>query len=367
MTAAGPAAGTDDDDRFPAELALLLQESLPDQPVEVVSLTRAAGGLSWETWYCEVAAGADRSHRTLVAKRPPLDGPLAPYDVGKEVAIARVLATAGVPGPRVVAHSPGPDVGGRPVMVMEFAEGEIPSLRSIERWPAWQDPERRSAAGTAMVELLAALQRVDWRATAAVSEVLGGGLGAAAHVGAAIDLRMEKVERAVTPRWVASPVLRDGWLWLTDNVPPLGPDQTVIVHGDFRVGNVVWGDDRPVALLDWERATLGDPMCDLAFFCMPMARARRPELMGMLLTVDELLAAWKEATGGAVDLRRLHYYLAYWQWVELAQVTHGISYLLDRAPDGDTTSLTSYPLLASGTVELVELIERYEDGDHGLR
>lgn len=362
----GPAAGARDDG-FADDLARLVETSLPGTTVRPGSLTRAAGGLSWETWYCRVSSGPGGSVRTLVAKRPPEDGPLAPYDVTKEVAIAGALARGGLPGPVVVAHAGGPTVGGRPVMVMEFAEGEIPSLRSIEQWALWQDPERRRSAGDALVELLARLHRLDWRTTSGLAELFDGDLGAAGHVGAAIDHRMGKLDKAVTPRWAASPVLRDGWLWLHDNVPPLGPEATVLVHGDFRVGNVVWQDDRPVALLDWERATLGDPLCDLGFFCMPMARSRRPELMGMLLTVDELETAWRRATGVALDRRRLHYYLVYWQWIELSQVTYGISYLLDRAPDGYTTSLTSYPLLSSGAVEMIELIERYEDGDHALR
>lgn len=362
---APPAAG-DDAGTFEAELASLLSRALPDPPVRVDAVERLTGGLSWETYRVDVRTGPDRRARRLVAKRPPADGPLAPYDVAKEVAIAAALRRDAVPGPVVVAHASGPTVAGRPVMVMEFAEGEIPSLRSIQRWAAWRDEVRRREVGERLMQLLAAVQRVDWAATAALASALSTELDVAAQVASAIDLRMHKIDTAVAPRWAASPTARDAWLWLTDHVPPLERDAMVIVHGDFRMGNVVWRDDRPVALLDWERACLGDPMQDLGFFCMPMARRSRPELMGMLLGADQLVAAYERAAGRPVDFARLQYYMVYWQFVELAQVLHGIAYLLDRAPDGDTTSLTSYPLLSSGTVDLVELIERFEDGDHAL-
>lgn len=362
---AQPAAG-DDAGAFETELAALLSRTVPDPPVCVQAVERLTGGLSWETYRVEVRTGPDRRARRLVAKRPPHDGPLAPYDVAKEVAIAAALQRDGVPGPAMVTHAAGPTVAGRPVMVMEFAEGEIPSLRSVERWPAWRDEARRRAVGGRLVGLLAQIQRVDWAATAALVEALHGELDVAGQVAAVIDLRMDKIDKAVLTRWAASPAARDAWLWLGDHVPPLERGDMVIVHGDFRMGNVVWRDDRPVALLDWERACLGDPMQDLGFFCMPMARRARPELMGMLLSAGELCTGYERESGRSVDLERLHYYMIYWQFVEVTQVLNGMAYLLDRAPDGDTTSLTAYPLLSSGTVQLVELIERYEDGDHAL-
>jgi hypothetical protein len=88
--------------------------------------------------------------------------------------------------------------------------------------------------------------------------------------------------------------------------------------------------------------------------------------MGMLLSVDELTDGYEKATHRSVDLRRLHYYLIYWQFVEVAQVLNAIVYLIERAPSTDMTSLNSYSLISSGTLDLVGLIERFEDGDHAL-
>jgi aminoglycoside phosphotransferase (APT) family kinase protein len=201
----------------------------------------------------------------------------------------------------------------------------------------------------------------------AISRGLGAGGSVNEQLVATIDRLMGRLDEFVAPGWIGSPVARDACLWLHDNMPVVEPADTVIVHGDFRMGNVIWDGLRIAALLDWERATVGDRMQDLAFFCMPMARQRRPDLLGMLLTRAQLFSSWERLTGRAIDLRRLHYFLVYWQYVELAQVLRGIVYMIDSAPPGEVRSLTSYPLLSAGTVQLVELIERFEDGDHDMR
>jgi aminoglycoside phosphotransferase (APT) family kinase protein len=335
--------------------------------VDVVDMVRATGGLSWETFLVVVEDPARPDcRRRLVVKRPPLEGPLAPYDLTKQGVLVQALWAGRVPVAEVLGFTPEPVVAGRQVEVQSFVDGEIPDLRTIENWPAWQDTRRRDRVGGRVMELLAAVQSFDWR-TPAVVNVLGGDRTVEDQVHAVVDRLMAKVDASVVPKWGASPVVRDGWLWLRDNVPALEPDDMVLVHGDFRVGNLVWRDDEIVALLDWERSTLGDPLHDLGFFCMPMARQRDPALMGMLLPVDDLTRHYQRATGRSLNLRRLHYYQVYWQYVELAQTLNAIAYLVDRAPVDDLTSLTSFPLLSTGAVDLVDLIERFEDGDHDLR
>ncbi len=255
--------------------------------VDVVDMVRATGGLSWETFLVVVEDPARPAcRRRLVVKRPPLEGPLAPYDLTKQGVLVQALWADRVPVAEVLAFTPAPLVAGRPVEVLSFVDGEIPDLRTIEDWPAWQDPRRRDRVGGRVMELLATVQAFDWR-TPAVFDVLGGDRTVEDRVHAVLDRLMAKVDASVAPRWGASPVVRDAWLWLRDNVPALEPDDVVLVHGDFRVGNLVWRDDEVAALLDWERATLGDPLHDLGFFCMPMARRRDPTLMGMLLPADE--------------------------------------------------------------------------------
>ena len=368
MSQTAPVGPAGEDDGFRRALAdYLADEVLVDwSGVQIDALDRSTGGLSWETFVVEVV---ERGHlnrrRKLVVKRPPLEGPLAPYDLTKQGVLVRALRDSAVPVAPVLGFTSEPAVAGRQVEVMQYVEGEIPDLRSIEAWPAWKDPSRRSLVGQRVLEVLAQVQAFDWRQPQ-VEAVLAGGRSVVDHVGTVIDRLMDKVDANFARRWAPDPLVRDVWLWLHDNIPAIDDRELVVVHGDFRIGNFIWKGDEVAALLDWERATLGDPMHDLGFFCMPMARQRHPELMGMLLSVDQLVDGYEKATDRAVDLRRLHYYLIYWQFVEVAQVLNAIVYLIERAPPNDMTSLNSYSLISSGTIDLVDLIERFEDGDHAL-
>jgi len=347
----------------------LHREVVPEwSAVEVRSCRRVTAGLSWETFVLDIAdPRAPGSCRRLVAKRPPAAGPLAPYDVAKEGSLVRALAHSDVPVPEMLAWTPGEAVAGRPVQVMAFVDGDIPDVRSIERWPAWRDGRRRRQVGVRVLEVLAGLHAFDWRSADLSPALAAAGGSGPERLRASLDRLMGRIDDLVAPRWAASPVCRDAWSWLHAHLPDLAGADTVVVHGDFRVGNIVFAGDRIVAVLDWERATLGDPMQDLGFFCMPMARQRRPELMGMLLGFDDLCAAYRAAAGRPVDVRRLHYYLVYWQFVELAQILRGVVHMIEEAAPDEVRSLTSYPLIGRGTVQLVELIERFEDGDHELR
>ena len=332
----------------------------------ITGVDRSGGGLSWETFVLDVAEydGNDARRRRLVVKQAPLTGPLAPYDISREAVLLEAFAADGrVPVPPLLAYETEPGVLDRPFSVMGFVEGEIPGLRAIERWQHWQDPAARTEVGRELVATLARIQSVEWRKPA-VSRVLDGDRAPAEHVRAHVDRLMDRIDHFVAPAWTAQPVLRDAWLWLHERLTPIASSDAVIVHGDFRVGNLIWHGRQVVAVLDWERADLGDPMVDLGFFCMPMARQRRPELMGMLLPFDELAAHYEVTSGRAVDLERLHYYLVYWQFVELAQVVRALAFSITDAPPGELRHVTSYPLLAGGARQLVSLIERYEVGEH---
>ena len=89
--------------------------------------------------------------------------------------------------------------------------------------------------------------------------------------------------------------------WLIDHRPP--PVEPVVVHGDFRLGNLIVGDDGLRAVIDWELAHLGDPMEDLGWLCVKAWRfGQRPPVAG-LGEYDELFAAYTEA-GGVCGRRR---------------------------------------------------------------
>ena len=362
MTRAAPASAFD----VECLRRYLADRLFPDSAdIRIDRLERSAGGLSWETYFLDVAEPGSDPQR-LVLKLPPESGPLAPYDIGREAALlAELHRQSAVPVPRLIGYETEPAILGRPFSLMEYVPGEIPLLRRIEEWDKWKDPATRVEVGHEVIDTLARIQAVRWQEQGA-SEVLRGDLRPADHVRVHIDRLMDRIDTFVTRRWTAQPVLRDAWRWLHENLTEIGPESAVLVHGDYRVGNLIWASTTIKAVLDWERADIGDPMVDLAFFCMPMARQPDPTLMGMLMPFDSMATRYEEASGRPVDLKRLQYYVIYWQFVELAQIVRALVFSIDEAAHGELRHITSYPLLSIGAVHVLELIERFESGDHSI-
>lgn len=248
--------------------------------VRIDKIVRATGGLSWETYFADVRdpSAPERSQR-LAVKRAPPRGPLAPYDVTKEASVLSALESSDVPAPRILAHCTDTEVFGRPFAVMEFVAGEGPDLRKIEDWAPWRDEAARLRVADEILRVLAAMQRWDWR-QAELPAVAGAPGSAALRIARSVDHYFGNLETHVLPSWPASPMVRHAALWLKENAPDLAEDELVLVHGDFRFGNWLWRGETLAAVHDWERATVGDPMQDLGFLCMPLARQRRPELRG---------------------------------------------------------------------------------------
>ena len=81
-----------------------------------------------------------------------------------------------------------------------------------------------------------------------------------------------------------------------------------LTHGDFRLGNFIWRDDRIVAFLDWEMPGIGDPMMDLAWICWKLLRCDSPNLMCMLIEREEVYHIYEELRGTKVDEERIFYW-----------------------------------------------------------
>ena len=146
------------------------------------------------------------------------------------------------------------------------------------------------------------------------------------------------------------PALELGLRWLWSNVPD--NRDAAVVHGDFRLGNVLVGADGLAAVLDWELAHLGDPAEDLGWLCLRSWRfghADRPA--GGLGTRDELLAAYAAAGGREVTRDELRFWEAYgnvrWGVICVAQAQAGRAQRqLERAMIGRRTCEAEWDLLA---------------------
>lgn len=193
--------------------------------------------------------------RQYVLRRPPL-GPVAPtaHDMAREYRVLSALWRVFPPAPRPYLLCQDPDVLGVPFYVMERRRGLV--VRTEVPPEIGDDPQRRRGVSEAVVDTLVALHAVDWAAAGLA------GLGRpAGFVERQVRGWAERYERARTRD---IPAIRDLARWLAERIPPSLPP--VLLHNDYKLDNLMLdrGDPtRVVAVLDWEMATLGDPLVDL--------------------------------------------------------------------------------------------------------
>lgn len=299
--------GRVDPERLAAYLAALpaFREALPVRAVE-----RVGHGQSNLTFRLLLASGA------VILRRPPV-GPLPPsaHDVLREYRVLSALSGSAVPVPRSLAACEDPAVLGAPFYLMEALDGD--AIR-FELPPALLEgplAERR-AIGEQIVDALAALHTTDPAAVGLGDLGRPSGYLARQHRRWQGQLEYARVRPAPDLDWVTA--------WLGDHLPAdAGP--AAIVHGDYKLDNSIYSHRRPVRLLgvvDWELATLGDPLADLGWLLAFWREASDPppelkilprvtELPGFS-TRAELAARYAERTRR--PLPDLHYYLVFAMW-----------------------------------------------------
>jgi aminoglycoside phosphotransferase (APT) family kinase protein len=259
--------------------------------------------------YCIRRPGAQ-----VVLRRPPRP-PLPPsaHDVLREARVLRGLERSRVPVPRVLATCDDTSLLGVPFYVMEYLDGV--TLTTTTPDPL-ANAGCRAALAECMVSSLAALHDVDHGACGL------GDLGKPAGYLARQLRRFAGLWELGRTREL--PALDRVTEWLGANLPESGP--ATIVHGDYRIGNLIYAGAPPVKLLgvvDWEMATLGDPLADVGYMCANLAERGRPgNVMTELQPVtreegfpssDELAARYEELSGRSVAGLRWYRVLAIWK------------------------------------------------------
>lgn len=247
-------ASTDETSRhLPSDVLKALATFLRDRGVGLaaeLSSTRIGDGRSNLTYL--VTDG----RTDLVLRRPPLP-PFDPsaHDVLREARTVAALRGTGVPVPSVLAVDEDGTILGAPFYVMEHVRGHVVTTATP---PELADPDDHLQMGLALADGLAAIHAAD---------PTNPGLEHLARRGDYLRRQLARFRRILQTgghRDLAD--VTNVGRWLEDNLP--SPVEARLVHGDYRIGNVMWAPEAParlVAVLDWELASLGDPMADLAF------------------------------------------------------------------------------------------------------
>jgi len=319
-----------------------------------ISVMPIAGGRSNLT---SVVTGADG--RRVVVRRPPLSGVLASaHDVVREGMIMAALGGTDVPVPVVLGAEQDADVTGAPFLVMAHVDGTV--VRDVNI-AATLTPAQRHAFGLAAARTLAAVHAVDVDAVG-----LGGLARRDGYLARQLARWSGQLERGSDR---PLPVLVD----LAQRLSAALPEQEAValVHGDFRLDNLIMNAGAVAAVLDWELATLGDPLADLgtllAYWGVPagddgtsasVLLPGLPTALAGFAGPGELVDAYADAR--SIDpekLRvRLRPYLAF-AWFRIACILEGVrvrtaggAYGPAGAPDGASPEPSSELELLHGLV-----------------
>jgi aminoglycoside phosphotransferase (APT) family kinase protein len=272
------------------------------------------GGASRATW--AFTAVTDTGPRELILRIGPPDEIHAGMRL--EAAALTRAAAAGAPVPRVLVADDSAAVLGNPFLVCDFVDGET-IVRRIQR--ALDDASRADLVAQC-ARALAAIHRAD---------PAGIGLEESDQLEAWHDQLDDMVDTTATFEWA--------FRWLAAHRPP--PSPKVLVHGDFRMGNlIVDASARPArlaAVLDWELTHRGEVYEDLAWFCIRAWRFGAPRSLGAggLGSVDDFLGAYEDASGTAVDRSAMHW------WLVLSTLRWGVicRFQAERHLSGQTRSV----------------------------
>lgn len=285
-----------------ARLSSYLDQHLPEFG-GAFSLGQFQGGQSNPTF---LLTFADR--HLVLRKKPPGDLLRGAHQVEREFKVMSALQNTAVPVPTMHLLCEDSEVIGTPFFVMDFvpgrfsAEPHLPEFRHDSRKPAW----------LAMAQILGALHEVDWRSVGL--EDFGRPDG---YIARQLKTWTRQYEASKTEEMPAM----DKLIAKLQHHMPADGDAT-IVHGDFRPGNMIFADDKDevAAVLDWELSTIGHPLADLGYFCMPyrvpgdvpgMKGVQGLDLAGEgLPSRDEVVAAYCAARGIAAP-DNLDYFSAF--------------------------------------------------------
>jgi aminoglycoside phosphotransferase (APT) family kinase protein len=266
--------------------------------VDVEAFERHSSGFSWIT-YSFIACYPSGERRKLILRVGPPNGLFAPYSVLPQVYALQSMAGSRVPAPGLVSYSEEGAIIGFPFFICEHVKGDV----AVPWLGSGASEQHRRLIAAQFIDILAELHKADWKSLplkALMDRVPPG----------------ERPERAPIAAWSSLvrrpsnryyPLLDWAGQWLHRNCPV--PPRTVIVHGDYRIGNFLEDDGRITAILDWELTHLGDPHEDIGWALVPTFNGGSRKLSGVMER-SEVIDRYQEKSGITLSERSLVYYEA---------------------------------------------------------
>ena len=285
-------------------LAPLIARSTGWDDPRVENFARLSGGSSRDTWTLEAVEGNGQRHPLILQRKRSLVVD-AWIETAVEAKLLQVARSAGVPTAELLAWSADSQELELPFLLLKRIDGEtIPQriLRDDRYQPA------RTKLARQYGEALGVIQSIDPNNVAGLKPQ------------DALEHFRQMLDQVGKP----SPAIELGFRWLSANRPPA--TKPVVVHGDYRNGNGIVDPEKGLrAVIDWELAHLGDPLEDLAWFCIRAWRFGAAGPAGGFGSYDQIIDGYETRSGRSVDRERLRW------WQIMATVRWAVICLMQGA------------------------------------
>ena len=307
---------TDGVNTVAANLSTYLSDRLVDGPVDVTDVRSHTEGWSRRTisftgrWTDD---GSEASQRFVVRISTDYDdvddATDTRNDIETEFRTMKAGYEAGVPAPEPYLYESDPSVLGGPFFVVEHLAGDALITwdpRNRQRlYDAWDDPE--NTLPSQFVDAVAAIHTVSPEDVPFLTQT---------EPGSVVNRELDTYERIYEEtKLKQEPAVQEALRWFRANKPEV--TETTLVHGDFRIGNVLVTDDELTGVLDWELAQIGDPLYDLGYASTRYFAGKliepieRPELASALVEREWFYDEYEKRTGRTVDRDRVRYWQAF--------------------------------------------------------
>ncbi|MET3119222.1 aminoglycoside phosphotransferase (APT) family kinase protein [Undibacterium sp. GrIS 1.8] len=305
-------------------------EGFDAKAADGMTVEQFKGGQSNPTF--KITAGNQPSQRYVMRAKPGPVAKLLPsaHAIEREFKVMNALNKAGFPAAKQYALCTDEDVIGRAFYIMEFVDGRVLWDQSLPG----MTPSQRAEIYDEMNRVISQLHTIDYAAIGLADYGRPGN-----YFARQIDRWTKQYKASETEKIEAMDNLI---AWLPNNIPP--GDDTSIVHGDYRLDNMMFHKTEPriLAVLDWELSTLGHPLADFSYHCMSwhVTAGQFRGIKGLdhqalgIPSEQEYIAKYCERTGKTIRQEDFSFYLAY-NMFRMAGILQGI---MKRYVDGTASS-----------------------------